>query len=587
MRAKLQLESHIVVRSGYPTLFGTLFDDTKRPATEPVAVRFAAPTSNFVVKECGELGKEIERVRDEYLIRPDALGRFCLRIVPAQGTAPKMQVDATLAVRPNSAYFDSADARVVLDAGKRSVALSFLPAERLVRLDGEARTYQVSALGDDDTPLEAINIALFIGKTALGQATTSEAGRAEFRILPSALGPPGQGELRAEFAGTDAINADSSTFRIEKRVTVDLAIDSSVREQLAAGVSPDDGFTFEARANAHGTIVHEGVIELMVNGASMGAGALREGVAKIETKFSPTTSEIQAELVYRPASTFYEAGLPRPLAIKVAAPSRTRYLPFVIGLVLVGGLLFADLRPKRQREQKSSLHRSIPIVRNLAGIQVVRSLAGIAVRGRVIDAHTDSPIVGARVWIEAARSFTREPIASTQTDANGEFLMDRALEKDKSVALFAEAPFHKVTKLLLHQGGEVVISLTTRKRAILEHLVEWAKRGGKSYDHKPEATPSSVARAGSNNPRVVRWAHEVEYVAYAPVAVDGSMAQATEAMCPDGRSSVPGFDGRTLVDAAPSDAGDAAMAPATFERPSEAALDDSVAKRGQTRKGFF
>lgn len=75
----------------------------------------------------------------------------------------------------------------------------------------------------------------------------------------------------------------------------------------------------------------------------------------------------------------------------------------------------------------------------------MRALAGIAVRGRVIDAHTDLPIVGARVWIEAARSFTRKPIASTQTDANGEFSTDRALEKDKSVALFAEAPFHKVT----------------------------------------------------------------------------------------------------------------------------------------------
>ena len=85
----------------------------------------------------------------------------------------------------------------------------------------------------------------------------------------------------------------------------------------------------------------------------------------------------------------------------------------------------------------------------------------------------------------------------------------------------------------LPPSGEIEIALVSRKRAILDRLVEWARMRGKPYDARPEPTPAHVQRAAAGKSGdIVAWAEAIERAAYDDGDVDARVEQEIDAIAP-------------------------------------------------------
>jgi hypothetical protein len=76
--------------------------------------------------------------------------------------------------------------------------------------------------------------------------------------------------------------------------------------------------------------------------------------------------------------------------------------------------------------------------------------------------------------------------------------------------------------------------LVTRRRALLERLVRWARRRGAPFDSSTEPTPGHVRRvaARSSVSEVEAWATKVEDAVYGPEKVTASVEQQVRAVEP-------------------------------------------------------
>jgi hypothetical protein len=154
--------------------------------------------------------------------------------------------------------------------------------------------------------------------------------------------------------------------------------------------------------------------------------------------------------------------------------------------------------------------------------------------GRVIDAHEGVAISEARVVIERAGFEGVAVVASTFTDREGRFTLPATdpLGAGGEPRLVIEAPLHSALHQRLPPSGELKIALVSRKRKILERLVEWARQRGRPFDARPEATPGHVKRAAADGTKTAAWADAVERAAYAPGGVDARAEEEIEKLKP-------------------------------------------------------
>jgi len=142
-------------------------------------------------------------------------------------------------------------------------------------------------------------------------------------------------------------------------------------------------------------------------------------------------------------------------------------------------------------------------------------------RGRVLDAHEGAAIAGARVAI-IAPSFEGDGLkASALTDDDGRFELP-ATERVEGSRLEATARWHATLSKPLPPAGHVVVSLVSRRRAVLGRLVEWANRMGKPWTRPGDPTPGHVASVarGRHAEDVGDWARSVEHAAFGPEPPD-------------------------------------------------------------------
>ena len=85
-----------------------------------------------------------------------------------------------------------------------------------------------------------------------------------------------------------------------------------------------------------------------------------------------------------------------------------------------------------------------------------------------------------------------------------------------------DARWHARLKRPLPQPGLLKIHLVTRRRALLNRLVDWAERMGYPWRTRIEPTPADVrgTAARQDMPQVERWAESIEGAAFGPEAVD-------------------------------------------------------------------
>jgi hypothetical protein len=148
--------------------------------------------------------------------------------------------------------------------------------------------------------------------------------------------------------------------------------------------------------------------------------------------------------------------------------------------------------------------------------------------GQVLDAHDESPIVGARVDVVGpAGTF------GSACDGGGSFRIEPFV--GSSVAtLRVSAPWHATLVRSLPPPGRLTIALSTRRRALLARLVEVGGRLRGREAKVADPTPAELARHAAEASRgdLAVWARAVEGAAYGPESIDAEREAAVSALEP-------------------------------------------------------
>jgi hypothetical protein len=480
---------------------------------------------------------------DRLAIPVDAQGRFCARLV--------LDADRYVAhlEAPASERVDGATLEWPIDLRVPPLAivtLAFDPARTILSLDDATTDVVVVASIDEEGVLRGgAGLPVAVSNesgTPLGEAVTTPSGRALVRVDSFRLGALGPGELRASFAGSATASASRCAIPVERRARVDLSLDDSVRTGAASKVapgSPEDGVALKvtavARCAAAGcTGVPSGAVEARVDDAVVGAATLAQGKATLVVTFAALARpEVAVRLRYLPDAPWLEASDDLVAALPVQGPSPWRRLLLAFAsLVTIVWLVLGRL-DLRQRAKGTGAKAG-----KGAGGQVVArvellapSPGGGGWTGKVVDAHEDTALGGARIAVER-RGFERVEVkAEARTGDDGRFTL-APVDSIPGDEIVAEGPLHAPIREALPATGDLRVALVLRRRAVLDRMVAWARKRGKPFDARPDPTPGHVRRAAGGDSPVGRWADAVERAAFGGEVVDAQAHAELEKLSP-------------------------------------------------------
>ncbi|HEX8790678.1 MAG TPA: hypothetical protein VF765_06985 [Polyangiaceae bacterium] len=542
---------------GEVLLSGTIVDDTARAVGGARVALHVAGTDgaslglvNAAPAACSEGASPPSVEAADALVLPaDDSGRFCVRLMlpAARGTwTAHLESRATGPI-------DAARLDLSIDLAHAPVTLRFDPEPHVVQLDEDERGSTdrelevVASTEDQGVTTGAANLALVLSNETganLATATTSNFGRAFFRVRAGLLGAPGRGELRVTFAGNATAGAATHGVPVERRTHVDITAPDAHEGSLSPGV-PEDGVDVPVVAtlrcrSASCPGLPTGTIEVRVgeDEAISGAAALEQGHAQVVARYASQPEPSQLHVRYVPDAPWLQPGNELSLLQPVKPPSPLRKAPILLaGLLAIAWLVLARLPPRKTAGARPSRAPPPPGAKPEAGVELVR--AGPAAggwSGRLRDAHDGYAIAGARVAVER-RGFERiEILAEARTDAEGAFAL-RLPEGSASATqpgdeLVCEGPLHGQLRRPLPEPGELDVALVLRKRALLDRLVGWARRRGLPFDARPEPTPGHVRRAAAGEFVVAKWADAVERAAFGGQVVDARAESEIERLAP-------------------------------------------------------
>jgi len=472
-------------------------------------------------------------------VRTDESGRYCLWI-----TLPVGAYTVHLEAGPTQ-WLAKAAADESVDLSKRSVQLRFDPEPRIVSLDAGSATLDAVATYDDADEgaggAAGLPLALTTETGALvAQATTGPTGRATFEIDGAKLGPPGRGALRVRFDGDATTMASDHAAPVERDAHVSLVLTRRVDAS-----SPEDGVVVEVATSVKPTspAVATGSVEARLDGVIVGAATLdAAGRAELRSTFvAPREAKtVELQVRYVPGAPWFQPVGELAVTVPIRGPSPLRQLPLAIGALAVAAWLLVGRTARRVRLDRTVVMDRPPVHEGTAGVSVVQSSRGRATlyRGRVVDAHDGTPVARARVSVQVPAFGHADVLLGVFSDDDGEFSFDLATvsASGKNVAaadLVVEAPLHADLRQRLPGAGVLEVALVSRRRRLLERLVQWAKRRGPPFDVRPEPTPGQVRRAAEGDQPVAQWADAVEHAAFDRGDVDARVEADVLALDPD------------------------------------------------------
>jgi hypothetical protein len=532
VRGALRLDCHAGHRHGRLVVEGRTLDDAGRPVGgHPLRIAATSPTGAVTLVHavaCAGSREQLEEKEGGLALESDEAGRFCLEATLPSG-AYDVFVDGI-----GTELLSPARAKLSVDLSKRAVRLRFDPEPHVITLDTFSGS--IDAIADEEResegdaqPVPVVNLPLEL-RSELGlviaRATTQSDGRATFTMSADSLGAPGRGELIVAFAGDADVMPSEHAEPVERRAWVTISAPSS------ASGTPEDGIAFDVGARTRFGDVPDGAIEALLGGVTVGAASVSLGHASMVAVFASPPSPPRLTLRYVPAQPYYVPAGTTTLAVEVRAPSPLRQLPLVLGALGAFAWLLLG-RTARKRKTMAPPPEGKPSFEGAPRMVVTQSAPSQTRRwnGRVLDAHDGTPIAGVRVAIERP-SFgdAKETLASTFTAVDGTFQLGD-IPLGSGLMLGAEGPLHHALTRPLPPPGTLEIALVSRKRRLLDRLVEWARRRGPPYDDKPEPTPLHVRRAARDQ-RTAAWAEAVEQAAFDQVDVDARTEQEIEKLEP-------------------------------------------------------
>ena len=488
---------------------------------------------------------------DEYAVGTDDAGAFCVRsALPVERATMKLRFDG-------DSFFDPASASVPVDLTRPPLAIAFDPEPRIVSLDRQALVVDVKIsrprrAGGAGTVAAGIRSRLTDERgQPLGDEMSDADGRVRFEVPTENLANPGPGKLRVEVDGAATAASASIAQAIERHARVSLEPERST----AAGV-PEDGIGVEVRVRWARGAVASGSVEASIADQSVGAAAVRDGVASIAMIFRSSalpSSEGGAParvatvaLRYLPDAPWWEPGAPVSVAIPVRAASPWRHAPLaLLAFVIAAWLLRGSWQPRWRTSARGPRPRPPPAEHGL--VELVRpGAAADGWSGRVLDAHDGTALPNAVVSITVpsfpspARQQAGGEIADARraveiaTDAQARFCVP-STPVGAGARLRVWAPWHSTLEQPLPPPGELTVRMVSRRRWVLSRLVEWARRERGARREVAEPTPAEVA--SDHGAEVDAWARAVEAAAFGPLPVDERREQAVVALEPGPGSS--------------------------------------------------
>lgn len=518
---------------------GSVIDDARSPVTEaPLSIDAVTgtgaavdlPTAERCAADGAARGREHRASHGGYAITTDEWGGFCLR-----GRAPL--ANATLRVRfPGGKLYEPAEAKIPIEthaAPLAPVILRFDPPVDAIDLDRSTVTITVALRIDRSGARGAASGATFERErlpvvledergTRLAEAPTGGDGRARFELATEGLGGAGQGVLRARFDGTAALAKASVGEGVVRYAQVTLALSHPVEPTRA-----EDGVPIDVEVRSSGGPVEGGVVEALRAGEPVGTAAVISGKARVIAAFTAEREgTVPLSLRYVPAAPWWIPGAELAIDVPVAGPGVWRQLALGAAVLAIAGWVLGGWRraPKRAAAHAGDEKPAAPPGR--AGVRIVGPLEdATGWRGAVADAHDGTPIAQAELTIVVPAFDGSGVVARAVTDDAGEFSIEAPYRNDAT--LVVRAPTHSSYEQALPPPSKLGIALVTRRRAVLDRLVRWARRQGAPFEGPPEPTPGHVRRAASRvqQHEVELWATRIEHAAFGPDAVDERIEQ--------------------------------------------------------------
>ena len=442
---------------------------------------------------------------DAYRVTTDAQGAFCLR---AQGLPTRGTLRLRFAGQPGLA---TAAAEVPFDGEPGAPSLAWDPRPEVIDLDASNIRIAVAAGGGRNRP-ENLSMELLDERgKVLGQALTDDRGRALFEVATAALGGPGPGELVARVRGPGGQAPLKTTVVRSARVSV-------VGTAPGEPIVPHDGHKFVLAATTQRGPAEGGVVEARIGNEIVGVGAVKKGQAVVETTFDvPGDGALDIMFSYLSSAPELRPGDGLLLRVPVRPPSPLRKAPLVLaGVLLIGWLARGWRRPARVARENEPDAK--PALGPLPPLVVEEDGGSEGWRGTVLDAHDRRPLAGVVVRVVSRDFYGEREVGSMATDAQGHFELSGPWEATR--ALLVDAPWHSHLERPLPRPGRLTLALVSRRRSLLDRLVNAARRLGVDAPGG-EPTPAQVARGFEAQSRDggVRWARAVEEVAFGASAV--------------------------------------------------------------------
>jgi hypothetical protein len=511
------------------TIMGTLRDEVGAPIPRAKILMGAfvaqdVPAPWLSIFPCGRLPSAtfVEHVDDA--IEVDDAGTWCVIATLGRDRA------ALRATFGGDVLHDGPRSEILWDAAQRAMSLSFSPRPDRIDLDAPRNRVSCRVTVPADVGSAGIQLELRDERgQSLGSVYADDAGLAVFDIATAKLSGPGIGALHLGFAGNSSLAATSTTTSITRFARVKL---EPGRDELQG--DPSSGLDVHVRASTARGPVSEGTVEAVFGSDVVGTGVVRAGVADMFVTFSPPrgVATVGLAIRYVADAPYHMPGESARVTVRlVQSAVALRFLPVVVAAGVAVWLLRGWRRPRRL-ERVDALAKEPKGVASLEIVGETRTV--LRWSGRVVDAHDSEPVPGARLRVIAPSFVDLDVVRETLTGSDGRFEFDLQTSV-KELRLRLEAPLHSELERALPPPSDLVISLVSRRRTLLQRLVEWARRAGKPWDVSPEPTPGHVARVATAQQRrdeIAAWAQNVERKAFGPDPVDARAEREVKALEP-------------------------------------------------------
>jgi hypothetical protein len=211
---------------------------------------------------------------------------------------------------------------------------------------------------------------------------------------------------------------------------------------------------------------------------------------------------------------------PLNVEIPILPPSPWRRIAWISAAIALSIWLFANWQRPRRVERAAAV-TARPALRAAVDVLEVGDAAN-GWRGRVVDAHDGSPISNAVILVRLPAFDGQGVLRTAHSAEDGAFVLEG--QAGPGAALEVRAPWHSALAAPMPPPGQLVLSLVSRRRALLGRFAAWT-RGDAEWGQHHEPTPGQVARTAVR-PDVAHWAGAVDEAAFGPDPLSEAKEQA-------------------------------------------------------------